>query len=337
MNTLKEILGLPGVKESFGKTVREDSPLSISTDSRTIHSGQSFLALEGAKFKPMKFLEQLEQAPVVFYEKNPFNDKLARQARDKHFFVAVNDSVRFLQDIGSLAAKSFVSNGGKLIAIAGSNGKTTTKEMLFHLLKSFEPETVCTKKNNNNHIGVPLTLLQIESKTKFCVLELGSNHPEEIRFLCEISCPNIGVVTNIGDTHLEFFGSREEVFKEEGSLYEAIDNSSWASKLFFLNTDDQFLSQLPKKKHVIAYGKDDGNDIQVNASFDHALLRLEQGFEKTELCLLNDNITGEHNFINLSVAFIMARRLLKRTSKDLLAKAQSFVPTSNRSEWIELK
>lgn len=332
MITLNQILALPGILEAFGEAPSMNDPLTFSTDTRSIKPGQSFIALDGERFKPMELLEQLAGCPVVIYNKNEPNDKLARSAQENHFFIGVKDTVTFLQDLGRALANIFVGSGGKLIAISGSNGKTTTKEMLFHLLHSVDLETVCTQKNNNNHIGVPLTLLQINERTRNCVLELGSNHPGEIEVLCDIAHPNIGVTTNIGDTHLEFFHNRENVFKEEGFLYYALERSLDPSSMYFINNDDKFLSRFEKFKGAWTYGSSSENDIVINASHDG--VRVELSEKKHEI--KNSQITGEHNFLNMGLAFAMAKLITNADDTALLSATKSFKPTANRSQWLEL-
>lgn len=332
MITLQQTLSLPGIKKVFGLSQPKDVSLSFCADTRAIRAGEAFIAIDGERFKPMRFLSELKSAPVVIYNENEKNDALAAEKEDKHLFIAVEDSVVFLQSMARKIASNFIKKGGKVIGISGSNGKTTTKEMLYHILKSFEPETECTQKNNNNHIGVPLTLLQIKEKTRFCAVELGSNHPGEIELLCSIALPNVGVTTNIGDTHLEFFHNRENVFKEEGFLYHAVASSEDKNKVFFLNRDDEYLKRLEKRDFVKTYGSDPGNNIKIVCSADRAQVSL--GGEDFEL--KNPNVTGAHNFQNLGVAFSIACALLENISKEKIAAAAgSFKPTKNRSEWIE--
>jgi UDP-N-acetylmuramoyl-tripeptide--D-alanyl-D-alanine ligase len=245
--------------------------------------------------------------------------------------VATTDSIKFLQQITNILSNRFQENGGKLIAISGSNGKTTTKEMLFHLLHSIEPQTICTQKNNNNHIGVPLTLLQINKNTKYAIIELGSNHPGEIKTLCEIVNPAIGLTTNIGDTHLEFFNNRENVFIEEGYLYCSILNCEKKNKIFFKNTDDELLETLSYNSFVHEFGctaKESNFIIEKEYSIVH-----NNGHEYK---ITNKYITGKHNFHNLCLAFIVAKSLDSTRAKEFVSLCESFKPTTNRSEWLEV-
>ena len=331
MITYNEILKLDGIEKIHGELpCSGDEVVSLSTDTRRIGPGESFLGIDGENFRPMRFLSDLKDSPLIIYNYNDENEVLITGSSNDSMFLGVKDSVRFLQGIARAIADKFTGQGGKLIAISGSNGKTTTKEMLYHILKSVEPRVVCTQKNNNNHIGVPLSLLQIRPGEKFCILELGSNHPGEIRLLCDISQPNVGITTNIGDTHLEFFDNRRNVFKEEGYLYTALKNSKDESKIFFKNEDDEFLGTLPNDTFVVNYGESSG-DLCIERSFNGAKVVINGEEFKIE----NSNITGEHNFLNLALSFGVAKILTTHKSADLINAAKHFVPTTNRSQWIK--
>lgn len=307
--------------------------LSLNLDSRTLKSNDTFLAISGENINAVRFLKQAEDASVetIIYTKNSKNDELVEPYRDKFVFIEVEDSIKTLQELTRILSDRFQRNGGKLIAISGSNGKTTTKEMLYHLLSGVEPETICTQKNNNNHIGVPLTLLQITKRTKYAIVELGSNHPGEIKILCEISNPSIGITTNIGDTHLEFFQNRENVFKEEGYLYHHIDNLESKSKYFFTNKEDEYLTSFSG-----TFCKEFGfstKDLNFSIEKERVIVKNED----YEYSFTNKYITGQHNFYNLCVAFVIAKTIDQSNSKRFVSLCESFKPTSNRSEWIKYK
>ncbi|MBC77324.1 MAG: hypothetical protein CME64_15065 [Halobacteriovoraceae bacterium] len=330
MITYNEILNLQGIEIKHGElNVSGDECPVVSTDTRTINSGEVFLGIDGERFRPMRFLSKLDDCPLIIYNYTEENEELVRKSNLSSLFLGVKDSIKFLQDISSKVAEKFVNSGGKLIAISGSNGKTTTKEMLFHILKSFEERVVCTQKNNNNHIGVPLSLLQIRPGEKYCILELGSNHPGEIKVLCDIARPNIGITTNIGDTHLEFFNNRKNVFKEEGYLFTAISSSEDQAKLFFKNEDDEFLGTLPNDDFVVNYGES-SEGIEIKRSFNEVKVKIGE----VSYTLKNKNITGEHNFLNLGLSFGISKMISTVGDNVLIEASQSFVPTTNRSQWI---
>jgi UDP-N-acetylmuramoyl-tripeptide--D-alanyl-D-alanine ligase len=316
---------------SFQSDVDLNKEVKISTDTRNLIPDDVFLALTGEKFNALKFLDQVIKrgCKFVIYTKNDGNDEIIKKYQDRLVFIETKNSEQFLQQITNCVAADFQNNGGKLIAISGSNGKTTTKEMLFHLLSSVHKEIICTQKNNNNHIGVPLTLLQINKNTKFAIVELGSNHPGEIELLCKICVPRIGVTTNIGDTHLEFFKNRESVFQEEGFLLEAIKNNKNGEK-FFVNSDDEFLKNLESEEISVAFGKNASN-FQFIFEKDHAIVKNN----KYEFNITNKLITGQHNLFNLCVAFSIAKEIDETNTQKYLEAAQKFKPTANRSQWLK--
>ena len=306
----------------------------ISTDTRELNENNFFLAIEGEKFNALNFLDQVVKAKCkyVIYTKNSSNDEIIKGFTKEITFIETKDSVKFLQDITGVLSDKFQDNGGKLIAISGSNGKTTTKEMLFHLLKEVHPETVCTQKNNNNHIGVPLTLLQITNKTKYAIVELGSNHPGEIKVLCDISRPRIGITTNIGDTHLEFFENRENVFKEEGYLSKAVLNNTATDKIYFVNNDDEYLKINHGSPSSKSFGAS-GQDFKFNIEKDNVMVNNKNH----EYVITNKFITGKHNFFNLCVAFSVAKEVDPDNTQQYLEAVETFKPTSNRSQWLTVE
>ena len=307
--------------------------VEISTDTRSLQADQFFLAITGERFNAVNFLDQVVEkgCKYAIYTESEENNKIISKFQGDLTFISTNNSVTFLQEITSVLATKFQRSGGKLIGISGSNGKTTTKEMLYHLLKNVHEETVCTQKNNNNHIGVPLTLLQINEQTKFAVVELGSNHPGEIKVLCDIACPAIGVTTNIGDTHMEFFETRENVFKEEGYLCDAVLSSDFEDKKFFVNADDEYLKANIDKDHSLSFGYK-GVDYKFTIEKDKVVVN-NNGHE---YIIVNQFITGKHNFYNLCVAFTIAKEIDSSNTQQYLEVAKTFRPTANRSEWLKI-
>lgn len=317
---------------SFLKEVNEEESITLSTDTRNLKSSDTFLALTGEKFNALNFLDHVAESgcSTVIYSKNSDNDKIIEKYKESLNFVATLNSEKFLQEITHCLAKDFQDNGGSLIAISGSNGKTTTKEMLFHLFRSVHPETICTQKNNNNHIGVPLTLLQITSETKYAIVELGSNHPGEIEVLCDIASARIGVTTNIGDTHLEFFHNRENVFKEEGFLFRAVQ-AYGVKGLYFVNNDDEFLKLNNGARNTLSFGKN-GEDYKFSIENEKGIIKNNN----YEYSITNNFITGEHNIFNLCVAFSIAKEIDEANTQKYLEAAKGFRPTANRSQWLNL-
>lgn len=301
--------------------------LILATDNRLLTDENIFIAIVGERFNPLEHLDKVLETGCKFvvYEKNIKSEKLIQKYIKDLVFIQVSSIETFIQEAGKLVASKFKSRGGVIIGISGSNGKTTTKEMLYHILDESEESkinhVICTQKNYNNHLGVPFTLFQIGENTKYAIVELGSNHPGEIKVLCEIIKPQFGITTNIGDTHLEFFGNRENVFKEESVLH------NYVTKKFFVNLDDEFLSTLAGDKKYHSYGKN-SKDTKLTFGNNNVSVSGQK--------ITNMNITGEHNFYNLAVAFLIATEL-KPADENIKDYAESFKPTSNRSEWIDYK
>ncbi|MCT4642509.1 MAG: UDP-N-acetylmuramoyl-tripeptide--D-alanyl-D-alanine ligase [Bacteriovoracaceae bacterium] len=321
MISINEIRSL----DSFIKTnFSNDSIIYISTNSKEIKKNESFLAIKGKKFDAINFVEDaLKKCSSFIYSYSEENEKMIDSFK-KNNYICVTDTTVFIQEYANLIAKKIKFNGGNIIALSGSNGKTTTRQMLYYLIKKIEKNTITTQANNNNHLGVPFTLLQASKETKNAIIELGSNKPGEIKLLCEICNPNIGVTTNIGYTHLEFFDSLENVYKEEGYLAEYISNED----KFFVNMDDSFLKELVKKHKNYDFGFN-GKNYQF--TYDNSQLKIN--INEQTYNISNQFITGKHNFFNLGVAFIISSEIYPQSKKDLAHWCSSFKPTENRSEW----
>jgi UDP-N-acetylmuramoyl-tripeptide--D-alanyl-D-alanine ligase len=315
--------------------------LEFCTDTRKYHHPSAFVAIPGAKTNPLDVIDHLlnQGCPAVFYQKNTENSDKVKNLQDKFpktSFFAVTDSVTFLQELSHAHIKYWKKLNPRHIvfAISGSNGKTTHKEMLAFILKTIRPnQIVATEKNNNNHLGVPLTLLQVKEETEMVVLELGSNHPGEIKVLCEIATPNAGLTTNIGATHLEFFGTEEKVFDEEAYLYHAVKKVTSGEGFYLINKDDPFLKKLEPFKSAVTYGESE--NVAARVSF------LENGasmnYKGQNLVAKNEFITGRHNKLNLITCAFIANHFYPEYGDQILKAASDFRPTKNRSEWIDVE
>lgn len=314
----------------------QDQEHFFTLDTRKIEGKNSFIAFTGDNFNPLKFLDKLDSKNIshVFYEENEENQGLIANFEDDFIFVGVKNSLKFLQGMAREISAKFQKKGGIAIGICGSNGKTTTKDILVHLLKEMSPfGVVGTEKNNNNHIGVPLTIFELNEDTKFLACELGSNHPGEMQVLLDILNPNVGVSTNIGKTHLEFFENLENVFKEESLIYKSIKNKK-GLKLFLRNDLDDYLSTLADEDYVFSLGEKD-NDFQL----DIMNKILHAGSKKYSL--LNESLIGEHNVINMGVCASLLLKIEEvfdaNLNIDLLEQSiSSYFPQNMRSEFREI-
>jgi UDP-N-acetylmuramoyl-tripeptide--D-alanyl-D-alanine ligase len=315
--------------------------LKFCTDSRKYSHPSAFVAIPGAKVNPLDIIESLleQGCPLVVYQNEQGNDDKVKHLAANYprtQFIAVTDSVTFLQELTHLHILNWQKSSEKktVFAISGSNGKTTHKEMLAFILKSIIPgKVVATEKNNNNHLGVPLTLLEVDANTEIVVLELGSNHPGEIKLLCDIAAPNAGITTNIGATHLEFFGTEEKVFEEEAYLYHAIKCRTSGSGFYLINQDDSYLARLPETQGSISYGESAEAEARISYLEAGALIQ----YKGKELTVYNAHITGRHNKLNLITCAFIAAHFYPEQHQQIIAAAADFRPTKNRSEWIEFE
>jgi UDP-N-acetylmuramoyl-tripeptide--D-alanyl-D-alanine ligase len=340
MISLKHLLNCADILQPL-QDINLNQQLNFITDSRKYNHPAAFVAIPGAKVNPLNLITPIldQGCPLVIYQKNLENDELIQKLSLRFptsKFLPVSDSVTFLQQLTNSHIQEWKTADPHhtVFAISGSNGKTTHKEMLSHILKTIRPnKIVATEKNNNNHLGVPLTLLNVHEQTEMVVLELGSNHPGEIKVLCDIAVPNAGLTTNIGATHLEFFGTEEKVFTEEGYLYYAVKNQLKDKGFYLINLDDPFLSTLPLFPGAITYGENPKAMARVTFLENGA----EINYKGESLRVINDSITGRHNKLNLVTCAFIAHQFYPSEKDSIIQAALKFRPTKNRSEWIEFE
>ncbi len=337
MINLSLVSKCPSVLVPFAR----NGELDFSTDTRKYHHPGAFVAIPGAKVNPLDLIGDLlmKECPLIFFQQDATNDAKVQELRKTYpgtEFIPVSDSVTFLQQLTHRHIQDWKKKNPRntVFAISGSNGKTTHKEMLSFLLHEVIPgKVVATEKNNNNHLGVPLTLLNVTDRTEIVVLELGSNHPGEIRALCDIAMPSAGITTNIGATHMEFFGTEEKVFEEEAFLYHAVRDVTEGRGLYLINADDPFLRRLERTKGSITFGEDREAQAQISYLEDGAVLH----YAGKSLIARNSHITGRHNKLNLITCLFIAEALYPEHSARFVEACKNFRPTKNRSEWIEFE
>tara|TARA_B100000925_G_scaffold128285_1_gene95988 strand:- start:2311 stop:3018 length:708 start_codon:yes stop_codon:yes gene_type:complete len=199
----------------------------VATDSRQINNNCLFFALKGENFNGNEFAKSAIDKGAMYAV---VDEK--KYSLDDEKFIFVNDSLKTLQELANFHRKKL---SAKIIGITGSNGKTTSKELIHSVLET-EFNTYCTKGNLNNHIGVPLSILEISHETEIAIIEMGANHLGEIKLLSSIAEPDYGYITNFGKAHLEGFGSEEGVIKGKSELFDFLkENSGY----IFCNSDDQ--------------------------------------------------------------------------------------------------
>ena len=233
MITRQEILKLNGEFVQRGKV--SNSYKSVSIDSRSVSINSIFIAIKGETTDGHNYIDNVvkAKAALIFVNRKWFIKNKNKYSK-QNFFV-VDDTIKSL---GKLALIHRDMMNIPVFAVAGSNGKTTTKDLIAEVL-SVKFDIIKTEGNFNNHIGLPLTLLRIEDHHNFCIAELGSNHFDELEYLCEIAKPDFALVTNIGKEHLEFFKDLKGVAKEEFQVYDYVSKNG---SVCFYNLDDSFIN-----------------------------------------------------------------------------------------------
>jgi UDP-N-acetylmuramoyl-tripeptide--D-alanyl-D-alanine ligase len=297
----------------------------ICTDSRAVTAGCLFFALRGDKFDGNDFAEQALVAGAAHVIAD------APHLAGKPGISVVPDTLKALQNLATHHRRQFHI---PVIAIGGSNGKTTTKELVSAVLSAHYP---ChfTRGNFNNHIGVPLTLLAIPADTEVAVIEMGANHPGEIEELCHIAEPTHGIVTNIGKEHLEGFGSLEGVKKAEGELYRYLARHAGTA---FVNASEKYLRTLARSnRRQIQYAE---RTTLTGASDAFVEVRLVQQVPRVAVAFLDElgqsvtvqsQLFGRHNFHNLMSAIALGT-YFKVPAAKIKAALEAYTPSNNRSQ-----
>lgn len=291
----------------------------VATDTRVIEKGNLFFALKGESFNGNKFAEKALDSGATFaiIDEKEFE-------KDERY-ILVEDVLTTLQELAAYHRSQFKI---PVIGVTGTNGKTTTKELINAIL-STKFNVFATKGNFNNHIGVPLSLLSITKETEIAIIEMGASHVGEIASYCEWVKPTLGLITNIGNGHLEGFGSYENVIKAKSELYDELKANN---KIIFFNEDDKLIKSLVNDyTFKISYGKTEGVDTRVKVlnSFPTVQLTLvEEGVEKDTI---RTNLFGEYNVSNISAALAIGS-YFDVSFEFMKAGLEDYVPKNNRSE-----
>lgn len=293
---------------------------AVQTDSRKIKAGDIFFALKGDNFNGNAFAAQAIADGAAY----AVVDEAAYATGPQ--YVLVTDVLQTLQQ---LAAHHRLQLPIPVIAITGSNGKTTTKELLIAVL-SAKYKTYATEGNLNNHIGVPLTLLKIKPDAEFAIVEMGASHIGEIASYCRIAAPDYGLITNCGKAHIEGFGSLEGVRKGKGELYDFLREFSGS---IFRNADLPYLSDMARGiDEQVTYGT--ANAEIIGRATGHNLLLqvtiLTAGLETQ----IQTQLVGDYNLANVLAAVAVGEYF--DVDIDTIKKAiESYAPSNSRSQWLE--
>jgi UDP-N-acetylmuramoyl-tripeptide--D-alanyl-D-alanine ligase len=288
----------------------------VSIDTRAIEKNSIFFALKGANFDGNQFADEaLKQGASYVVIDNP-------DFKKNENYILVENVLEALQQLASFH-RDYLNI--KIIALTGSNGKTTTKE-LFLAVISQKYKCKATSGNLNNHIGVPLTLLSFNHDTQIGIVEMGANHQKEIEFLCEIAKPDIGYITNFGKAHLEGFGGIEGVIKGKSEMYSYIRNNN---KTVLINTDDKL--QYENANGIINNIKFSLQDLNIKIDENKSINYLSFS---TDNHLVNTNLYGNYNLTNCMAAIALGL-FLDVNIHDIIIGLTNYNPSNNRSQWIK--
>ena len=304
----------------------------VTTDSRTLKGGEMFFALKGENFDGNEYAMKALEAGAAYAVVN--KDSAVASVDDPRL-VKVDDTLKTLQDLARWHRSMTIVDGKPLIVIAltGTNGKTTTKELIREVL-SVKYNVTATEGNLNNSIGVPLTLLKINKDTQLAVVEMGASHPGDIKELVDIALPNYGLITNVGKAHLLGFGSFEGVMNTKGELYDYLRRTS---DKVFINVDNPHLCQMASERNLqsdperpysllLPYGLDYQGGVVLFSDEKHPFLRI--------LCgglLINTNLVGSYNADNVMAAIAVGVHF-GISFEDAVKAIEAYVPSNNRSQ-----
>ncbi len=289
---------------------------SASTDTRKTTKNAMFFALKGDNFNGNEYARQalLEGAKYAIIDEESYLNSSQT--------ILVKDVLITLQQL-ALFHRLYLKT--QIIALTGSNGKTTTKELINATL-SKKYQTVATKGNLNNHIGVPLTLLSMDKSTQIGIVEMGANHQKEIEFLCSITQPDYGLITNFGKAHLEGFGGVEGVIKGKSEMYDYLIKNN---KTIFVNANDPIQVEKTKTAQTFNFGNDSNLDVKIE--FIEAQPNVKVHYSNL---IINSHLIGEYNFSNIAAAIAIA--IYFKVDNNSIKKAiETYIPSNNRSQVIQ--
>ena len=324
-----QALGFAGKKGTLCK--------GVSTDSRSVQHDDLFIAIRGEKFDGHNFITKAVESGASAIAVD------ARWADANQILLSslnlpcliVEDTVRLLGQVAQMHRRKYKI---PVLVIGGSNGKTTTKEMIAAVLKT-KYRVLSTEGNLNNHIGVPQTLLRLEQQHQVAVIEIGTNHFGEIAYLASMVEPTHALITNVGREHLEFFGSLDGVARAEAEVFEWMRRQKQAKGVGFINHDDPRLSKLTKKlKKSITYGFGKGSLTvkgKVLGFNELAFARLEIKPRGKKAFRIELAVPGEHNAINALAASAVGLTL-GVPSKKIQAGLSSFSSASKRMQLFQV-
>lgn len=292
----------------------------VSTDTRTLQQDELFFCLKGENFNGNKFAKDA----IAKGAKYAVIDEREYELPGKT--ILVDNVLKTLQNLANYHRRKFSI---PVIGITGSNGKTTTKELIAHLL-SQHFKVLFTNGNLNNHIGVPLTLLRLKKEYEIAIIEMGANHPGDIQELCDIAEPNYGIITNIGKAHLAGFKNIEGVIETKTALYRSVEK---VSGTLFVNADDSILMKVIPAISKIEYSAQSSSNATIHGELIELtpLIHLKWNSVTYSSEALSTKIIGEYNFYNLLAAISIANYFEVPVTK-INQGVESYSNENNRSQ-----
>lgn len=294
---------------------------SVQTDTRKLKSGDIFFALKGPNFNANTFALQALEAGAAYAVIDEVIDP------DDKRLIPVDDVLATLQALAGYHRQQFRI---PFIAITGSNGKTTSKELICAVLSSHY-RTYTTQGNLNNHIGVPLTILSVKPDAEMAVIEMGANHRKEIEGYCRYTLPTHGLITNCGKAHLEGFGSMEGVRKGKGELYDYLSGNDGTA---FIYADyDYLLTMSAAVKQIVKYGTTDGL-VQGNIIANEPFLKVGISAGLPTIHSIQTQLVGDYNLPNVLCAVVIGKYFSVPEEK-IKAAIENYAPSNSRSQLIQ--
>lgn len=292
---------------------------SISTDTRKIAPNSLFFALKGDNFNANEFAQEALNKGALFAV---IDNK--KYFTDENKMLLVSDSLKTLQELANYHRNQL---GLTIISLTGSNGKTTTKELIKCVL-SKKYNVQATFGNLNNHIGVPLTLLSFKEDTDIGIVEMGANHQKEIETLCKITQPDYGYITNFGKAHLEGFGGIEGVIKGKSEMYDYLQENE---KTAFINLDDSIQEQKTNNINRYTFSTDNSKTPNVTITSIEASPLVSITFNETKI---KSKLIGIYNANNINAAITIGK-YFNISDNDIKDAIENYIPSNNRSQLIE--
>lgn len=293
---------------------------SVQTDSRKIKAGDIFFALKGPSFNGNLFAEQAIASGAAY----AVVDEYSGQPNER--IIVTDDCLTTLQQLAKFHRLQF---NIPFIAITGSNGKTTTKELAHEVLSSAYT-TYTTEGNLNNHIGVPLTLLKIKPGAQMAIVEMGANHQGEIASYCEYTLPTHGLITNAGKAHLEGFGGVEGIRKGKGELFDFLRANGGTA--FIMKDYDYLIDMSRGISEIVTYGTKEA-DVNGEVAGSNTLLevRITGGIEPL---LIRTQLVGDYNLPNVLAAVTLGK-FFEVPQEKIVSALENYTPSNSRSQLIE--